>query len=321
MNEQDITEKELKEIIHEIVARVLSKVEQEEGAEVKHTAYQSAYASPVVSSSVIGQPASATMTLCSASPDSCAGCGVCVLRRPEDTVKIIELGAERVGFSGPGNKFTCTEIAPFIDHTLLKPDARDEDIVKLCKEAIDYNFAAVCINSAFVPLAAGILKGSPVKLATVVGFPLGAMSTESKAFETREAVANGADEIDMVISIGKLKSSDYQYVYNDICAVVKAAQGRVVKVIIEAASLTDDEKIAACILAKAAGAHFVKTSTGFSSAGATAEDVALMRAVVGPTMGIKAAGGIRDCKKAVEMLKAGATRLGASASIRIINPE
>ena len=213
---------------------------------------------------------------------------------------------------------TRSEMARLIDHTLLKPNATDDQIEKLCKEAIEFGFASVCVNSAYVPLASRLLRGSGVKVCTVVGFPLGAMSTEAKAFETRDAVAKGADEIDMVINVGKLKSGDYRYVVQDIEAVVRAAQGRCVKVILETASLTDDEKIAGCILAKAGGADYVKTSTGFGSGGATVEDVALMRRVVGPTMGVKAAGGIRTAEAAKKMISAGATRIGASASVAIV---
>lgn len=319
MPEKDSLPAELQEIIQEVVQTVLAKLSVDK--ETITTGKDETEQKKSVVSTVIPAPAEKTLGLCSSAAQNCSGCGACVTQRSEDADKLIKLGAERLGFAPSGKTFSCKNLAPFIDHTLLKADARDEEIINLCKEAIEYGFAAVCINPAFVPLAAGILKGTPVKVATVVGFPLGAMSTEAKAFETRDAVAKGADEIDMVINIGKLKAGDYQYVYNDILAVVKAAQGRVVKVIIEAAMLTEEEKIVACILAKAAGAHFVKTSTGFGPGGATAEDVALMRAVVGPKMGVKASGGIRDCKKAIEMLQAGATRIGASASISIVNPQ
>ncbi|MBN1900413.1 deoxyribose-phosphate aldolase [Candidatus Sumerlaeota bacterium] len=210
------------------------------------------------------------------------------------------------------------ELAPFIDHTLLKSNATDKEIEDLCKEAMEYEFASVCINSAYVPLASRLLKDSGIKVCTVVGFPLGAMSPESKAFETRDAVSKGADEIDMVINVGKLKSRDYEYVFRDIESVVRAAQGRCVKVILETASLSDEEKVAGCILAKAASAQFVKTSTGFGKGGATVQDVALMRKVVGSQMGVKAAGGIRTAQSAREMLSAGATRIGASASVAIV---
>ncbi|MFH0792793.1 MAG: deoxyribose-phosphate aldolase, partial [bacterium] len=212
-------------------------------------------------------------------------------------------------------------MAHVIDHTQLKPNAKQEEIEQLCAEALQHKFASVCINPAYVPLCSQLLAGSGVKVCTVIGFPLGSATTESKAFETRDAIRNGADEIDMVINIGQLRSGNYDYVYNDIRAVVVAAQGQTVKVIIETAQLTDDEKIAACVLAKSAGSDFVKTSTGCGGGGATAKDVALMRRVVGPKMGIKAAGGIRDCESASEMLAAGATRIGASASVAIVKGE
>lgn len=257
---------------------------------------------------------------CQASSETCSGCGACATLRPEDSQKLVSLGACRLGFQG-NSCSVCHDLAPFIDHTLLRPNARDEDVVKLCKEALEHDFAAVVVNPAFVELAAGLLKGSRVKVCTVIGFPLGSATSQAKAFETRDAIMKGADEIDMVMNIGKLKSGDYKYVLDDIHAVIDAAQGRVVKVIIEAALLTDDEKIVTCVLAKAAGADFVKTSTGFGPGGATARDVAIMRSIVGPTMGVKAAGGIKDCETAVEMMKAGATRIGASAGVAIIKGE
>jgi deoxyribose-phosphate aldolase len=207
-----------------------------------------------------------------------------------------------------------------IDHTLLKPDATAEQIVKLCTEARANSFATVCINPAWVALAARELRGSPVKVCTVVGFPLGATTPEVKAFETERVIANGATEIDMVQNIGALKSRDYRLVAEDVTAVVRAAHARQasVKVIIEAALLTDDEKIESCAIAQAAGADYVKTSTGFASGGATAADVTLMRKVVGPAIGVKAAGGIKTAADAAQMIAAGATRLGASASIAIV---
>jgi deoxyribose-phosphate aldolase len=261
-------------------------------------------------------PRDSKETCSSSSGRECSGCGQCALNNPAAVKDIIQAGADRIGSrsSKPDNR----ELAPFIDHTLLKSNATDKEVEKLCKEAMEYKFASVCINPAYVPLASRLLKGSGVMVCTVVGFPLGAMSMESKAFETRDAVSKGADEIDMVINVGKLKSQDYEYVFKDIDAVVRAAQGRCVKVILETASLTDDEKVAGCILAKAAGAHFVKTSTGFAPSGATAQDVSLMRRTVGSQMGVKAAGGIRTAQSAREMLAAGATRIGASASVAIV---
>lgn len=209
-------------------------------------------------------------------------------------------------------------IAPFIDHTLLKPNATLDDIKKLCDEAKIYGFASVCVNPSYVSFAKELLKESKVKVCTVVGFPLGATTTIVKVIEARDAIANGADEIDMVINIGALKSGNDSFVFDDIKAVREAAKGKVLKVIIETAYLTKDEKIKACQLAKEAGADFVKTSTGFAPSGATVEDVKLMREVVGPEIGVKASGGIRDYQTACEMIKAGATRLGTSSGVAIV---
>lgn len=211
-------------------------------------------------------------------------------------------------------------VAALIDHTILKADATRADIVNLCREARHYTFAGVCVNSYWVPLAHAELAGSPVKVCTVVGFPLGAASTEAKSAETKIAVREGAQEIDMVINIGALKSGDGDAVRADIESVVRAAHenGAIVKVILETALLTDSEKTLACALAKEAGADFVKTSTGFSTAGATTHDVALMRAAVGPSMGVKASGGIRTLEDLRAMTAAGASRIGASASVKIV---
>ncbi|HHU63126.1 MAG TPA: deoxyribose-phosphate aldolase [Clostridiales bacterium] len=213
-------------------------------------------------------------------------------------------------------------LASMIDHTLLKPDATVEDVKKVCEEAKQYGFASVCINPGYVPLAVQTLRGSNVKTCTVIGFPLGATTTKTKVEETKEALENGAKEIDMVINVGALKSGDIDLVKNDIEEVVIAAKGRgIVKVIIETCLLTDDEKVKACTIAKAAGADFVKTSTGFSTGGATVEDIKLMREVVGPDMGVKASGGIRDYETAMAMINAGANRIGASASVAIVNKQ
>ena len=212
-------------------------------------------------------------------------------------------------------------IQRFIDHTLLAADATKEKIEKLCKEALEYHFASVCVNSCWVKLASEILSGSDVAVCTVVGFPLGAMDTESKAYEAEKAVADGADEIDMVINIGYLKSGMTSEVLEDIKAVRKATEGKVLKVIIETCLLSDDEKRTACELSAEAGADFVKTSTGFSTGGATEHDVALMRSVVGDKLGVKASGGIRDYKKAKAMIDTGANRIGASAGIAIVKEE
>lgn len=210
------------------------------------------------------------------------------------------------------------QLAKMIDHTILKPEADKASIEKICKEALEYNFASVCINPTNVELAAKLLKGSEVKVCTVIGFPLGANTMEVKAFETKDAIAKGADEVDMVINIGRLKDKDYEYVEKDIKAVVDAADKKAVtKVIIETCLLTEEEKVKACELAKKAGADFVKTSTGFSTGGATPEDIKLMRETVGPDMGVKASGGVRSIEDAEAVIKNGATRIGASASIDI----
>lgn len=209
------------------------------------------------------------------------------------------------------------EIAKYIDHTLLKPEASEEAVRKLCAEARDFGFASVCVNGEFTELVARELKGSDVKTCVVIGFPLGAGTSAAKAFEAADAVSRGAEEIDMVISVGRLRSGETASVREDIRAVVQAAEGALVKVIIETCLLTDEQKELACRLAEEAGAHFVKTSTGFSTGGATAEDVALMRRVVGNRLGVKASGGIRTREDAERMIAAGASRIGASASVAI----
>ncbi|NKF06984.1 deoxyribose-phosphate aldolase [Clostridium gasigenes] len=212
------------------------------------------------------------------------------------------------------------ELAKMIDHTILKPEATESEIMKLCKEALEYGFASVCINPSMVKKAAIILEGSEVKVCTVIGFPLGATTTEVKVFETKQTIENGATEVDMVINIGKLKENNLEYVKNDIAAVVNAAKGKALtKVIIESCLLTDEEKVKVCAIAKEVGADFVKTSTGFSSGGATKEDIRLMRQTVGPDMGVKASGGVRSNEEAMIMIENGATRIGASASIAICN--
>ena len=209
-------------------------------------------------------------------------------------------------------------LARYIDHTLLAADATEDMIVKLCKEAKEYKFASVCVNSCHVALASRLLKDSDVNVCTVVGFPLGAMSTKAKAYEASLAVVEGATEVDMVINIGALKDKRYDEVEKDIREVKRACLGKLLKVIIETCLLTDEEKVKACELSKKAGADFVKTSTGFSKWGAKKEDVALMRKTVGPGMGVKASGGIRDRETALEMIKAGASRLGCSSGIAIV---
>lgn len=209
-------------------------------------------------------------------------------------------------------------ILGMVDHTILKPEATQDMIVELCNEAMENNFAAVCVNPYYVSKCKEILKDSQVKIATVVGFPLGANTKEVKAFETKNAINNGAQEIDMVINIGALKDGDYHVVREDIEAVVEAAKDKaIVKVIIETSLLTEEEKIKACELSKEAGADFVKTSTGFSTGGATVEDVRLMKSIVGDELEVKASGGVRDLDTAKKMIEAGATRLGTSSGVQI----
>jgi deoxyribose-phosphate aldolase len=234
-------------------------------------------------------------------------------------------GGDGRGASAGSSPAAVADLPPaalikYIDHTLLKPDATREQVEKLCAEAIEYKFYSVCVNSTWVALCARRLRGTGVKVCAVVGFPLGAMDSRAKNLETRYAVENGADEIDMVINVGALKSGDLATVEEDIRAVRRACrQTTVLKVIIECALLSDAEKVIACQLSKKAGADFVKTSTGFAASGAKVEDVALMRRTVGPQMGIKAAGGIRTYEDAVAMIRAGATRIGASASVAIVS--
>lgn len=210
-------------------------------------------------------------------------------------------------------------LAGMIDHTLLKPEATPEQIDHLCQEALEFGFASVCVNPVYVPQVSSRLKGSSVKTCTVIGFPLGASSSPIKAAEARHAVSQGAEELDMVLSIGAVKSGRWNDVKEDILAVCSVAGSSIVKVILETCLLTDDEIVRACTIAKEAGAHFVKTSTGFSTAGATREHVALMRQTVGPDMGVKASGGIRTYEDAMTMVAAGANRLGASAGPKILS--
>ena len=212
-------------------------------------------------------------------------------------------------------------IASYIDHTMLAPQATVSQIRKLCEEAVKYHFASVCVNSCHVALCAELLKGTGVNVCTVVGFPLGAMSTKAKAFEAECAVADGAVEIDMVINVGALKDENWTFVEDDIRAVKKACGGKLLKVILETCLLTDDEIVRACQLSEAAGADYVKTSTGFSKGGATAEAVSLMRKTVGDRLGVKASGGIRDRERALKMIEAGASRLGCSAGVKIMEGE
>ena len=232
---------------------------------------------------------------------------------------VVSAGAERLS-STMGVIPSDAALAGMIDHTLLKPDATQEQVAQLCFEARKYSFASVCVNPTWVELCAKLLEGSPVKVCTVIGFPLGATPPEVKAFETQVALNKGATEIDMVINIGALKARDLELVARDIRGVVQTAhpRGALVKVILETALLTDEEKNIACLLSKEAGADFVKTSTGFASGGATVHDVELMRKAVGPQMGVKASGGVRTYEDAASMIRAGATRIGASAGVKIL---
>src|SRR4051812_42458918 len=237
---------------------------------------------------------------------------------PDRLRGVIDAGASRVGVHALGG--APAGIAAMIDHTLLKADATRKEIEELCREAAQFGFATVCVNPAWVAFAARRLAGSTVGVCSVVGFPLGATTGDVKAYETRRAIYDGAREIDMVINVGALKSGDLRIVERDIDGVVSTCRecGALSKVIIEAALLTDDEKVTACTLAKAAGADYVKTSTGFGPGGATAADVALMRRAVGAEMGVKAAGGVRDLEGLKAMVAAGATRVGASAGVKIV---
>ena len=251
-------------------------------------------------------------------PDRCACHAVLRACCPDRVGGILEAGASRIGLHASGGP--AGEVAAIIDHTLLRADATSQEIEALCQEAVQYGFASVCVNPTWVSACARSLRGSGAKVCSVVGFPLGATTSAAKQFETRRAIFDGAGEIDMVINIGALKSGDLRPVERDIEAVTGPCKesGVVSKVIIEAALLTDEEKVAACVLAQAAGADFVKTSTGFGPGGATAHDVALMRRVVGHGMGVKAAGGVKDLDDLRTMVDAGASRIGASAGVRIV---
>jgi deoxyribose-phosphate aldolase len=239
---------------------------------------------------------------------------------PHSLACALNAGASRIGLAWGQSAAAGADVAKYIDHTLLKPEATREEIEKLCQEARAFNFASVCVNPTWIRECAYSLRGSPVKVCSVVGFPLGATLADVKAYETRRAVFDGATEIDMVIKIGALKSADDATVRRDIGAVVEAAHEgcAIVKVIIETALLTDEEKVRACLLAKESGADFVKTSTGFSKGGATVADIELMRRIVGSEVGVKAAGGVKDLASARDMIAAGATRIGASAGVKIV---
>jgi deoxyribose-phosphate aldolase len=259
------------------------------------------------------------VTAATASPPARCHCHSVLYECCPDRIRdVIEAGATRLGLHASGG--AAGTVAGMIDHTLLKPDATRKDIETLCREAAEYRFASVCVNPTWVAACAQLLKGTSVIVCSVVGFPLGATTPDTKHYETRRAIFDGAREIDMVINVGALKSGDLRLVERDIEAVTAPCRefGALSKVIIEAALLTDDEKVTACTLAKAAAADFVKTSTGFGPGGATAGDVALMRRVVGDEMGVKAAGGVRDLEGLKAMVAAGATRIGASAGVRIV---
>jgi deoxyribose-phosphate aldolase len=252
--------------------------------------------------------------------DACADCiGQCVSKCQHKIQQVVDAGASRLTSTLGGGSIGA-DVARLIDHTLLKPDATQDQIAQLCYEARKFAFAAVCVNPSYVQLCSQLLKETPVHVCTVVGFPLGATSPEVKAYEAQQALDDGATEVDMVINIGALKSRDYALVERDIATVARTCHtgGAILKVIIEAALLTDEEKVIACQLAKAAGAEYVKTSTGFGPGGATVHDVELMRRAVGPEMGIKAAGGIRTYEDTKAMVAAGATRIGASAGVKIL---
>jgi len=256
--------------------------------------------------------------------ESCRGWETNVVTQPNAVNNIVNVGASRIAAGiGIGDELKDNNVAGMIDHTLLKQDATPAQIKILCKEAKEYSFASVCINPSYVSICSDLLRGTTVKVCTVIGFPLGTTTTEVKQFETEQAINNGADEVDMVINIGQLKEGNYDYVEKDVLAVVNTAKRRnvLIKVIIETALLTDEEKVKASLICKKAGADFVKTSTGFSTGGATVGDVALMKYVVGRKIGVKAAGGIRSREDADALIASGADRIGASASVKIVSGE
>lgn len=257
---------------------------------------------------------------CACGDPSCRG--ACAAHCSDTVRGVVSNGADRISYSGDGAEVP-RDLARYIDHTLLRPDATAADIDKLCDEALAYGFAAVCVNPTWVRRCAQRLRGSGVRVASVIGFPFGAGTTEVKALEARRAIRDGASEIDMVINIGALKSGDYELVRRDIEKVADACReaGALSKVIIEAAFLSDEEKVVSSHLAKQAKADFVKTSTGFGPGGATVHDVLLMRETIGPKLGVKAAGGIHSAQEARDMIAAGATRIGASASVQIVTGE
>jgi len=283
-----------KELIEKITSEVMSKLQDK----------------------LLSSGAPASVTVCT--EDSCTNCQLCVTINPIGVKNILNSGADRVSAT-VGVVNVPADLASYIDHTLLKPEAVKSQFEQLCEEAAKYGFYSVCVNSYWADFCSRRLRGSDVKVCCVVGFPLGASDSRTKGFETRNAFENGASEIDMVINIGALKSGDLNEVEEDIRHVIRACRSTTVtKVILETCLLTDDEKVLACEISKKAGADFVKTSTGFSKAGATVQDIALMRRVIGPEMGVKAAGGVRTFDDAKLMIESGATRIGASASIKIV---
>lgn len=240
-------------------------------------------------------------------------------RLSQEANKPEKKAAGQVPATSAGQTMSAAVLAGYIDHTLLKPEAVVSQFEQLCNEAVQYKFKSVCVNSSWVPFVAKRLRGTGVKICSVIGFPLGEMDTRSKAFEARNAIGNGAEELDMVINVGALKSGNLKLVEEDIRAIKRACRSNtVLKVILETGLLTDEEKIIACEISRKAGADFVKTSTGFSGSGATLHDVALMRRIVGPAMGVKASGGIRNFNQAVALINAGANRLGCGASVDVV---
>ena len=303
------------ELVELITRQVMAAIQRGSGAPIAPALASHVSAAPVqglAPHAVVHDP-----TTC----ERCRNWGVAGVRGPEETRLLAAAGASRV-VATMGYCPASDGLASLIDHTLLKPDATREEVEQLCREAAQFCFASVCVNPNWVSLCRELLRGSGVKVCTVIGFPLGAHLADIKAYETRRAIEQGAEEVDMVINIGALKSRDYALVEQDILGVVSAAAGRaLVKVILETSLLTRDEKVMGSTLAKAAGADFVKTSTGFAGGGATVEDVQLMRETVGPEMGVKASGGVRTKEDAEKMVAAGATRLGASAGVKIVRGE
>ncbi len=322
MNEQDM-KKIVEEVVKDLAAKGYLKTNSSSSAEPLPKKPAGPVQTTVGSSGKVfltpewrpSKPAPSGKGAC----HECEGnaCGRCAAFSGASASDLKAMGVERIAVCQPS--VHCSTVARLVDHTLLKPSATQAEVAKLCEEARKHCFASVCINPSYVAYAAQLLQGSGVKVCTVIGFPLGSTTSTVKALEARDAIANGADEIDMVINVGALKSGNDSLVFDDIKAVREATRGRVLKVILETSLLSDEEKVRACILAKKAGADFVKTSTGFGGGGATAEDVKLMRQTVGPLMGVKASGGIRDTKTAEAMIAAGATRLGTSASVAIVS--